>query len=496
MSWRPRVVSIGGVTGMVGTLLGGSSVLMLRADLGWLIGLLAGGAAGGLGSWLAAKRVLRDATACLAAVGDGSDGPETGRYGPDGARPAPVLGSEDFDAWMAHLHEVLDRSRRVQAEHAGVLRLAQQLQAAMTGPGAAGGSSARPGPDREGTAESLRILLDQFQQTAVPINRDLSGLEEANERVASGAQDQSEAVSRTATSVEALSDRIDRIAHHAGEAADACERARLEAHQGLDQVHSVIDGMDRLLTRIEVNGRKVRRLEERSTEIGVIVDLIRGISGRTDMLALNATIESIRAGEHGRGFAVIAEEIRKLAERTAGATREIGTLVEAIQADTQESLQALGEEQAQMQGESQQLRETGCSLERISQVAERSARLVEGISRSTNDQVLATQDLVRAMQRISEVTHQTQERTVQARGFIRALKQSCEPWQRLAAADPVPHPAGRPMAPSPRATEGSSRHSLREDGPALVSPTALSARASGSAQRGPGPRGIGSERAR
>ena len=107
--------------------------------------------------------------------------------------------------------------------------------------------------------------------------------------------------------------------------------------------------MDRLLTRIEANGRKVRRLEDRSTEIGVIVDLIRGISSRTDMLALNATIESIRAGEHGRGFAVVAEEIRKLAERTAGATREIGTLVEAIQADAQESIQALGEEQAEMQ---------------------------------------------------------------------------------------------------------------------------------------------------
>src|SRR5205807_3612596 len=103
-------------------------------------------------------------------------------------------------------------------------------------------------------------------------------------------------------------------------------------------------------------------------EIGTIVELIRGISSRTDMLALNATIESVRAGEHGRGFAVVAEEIRKLAERTAGATREIGTLVEAIQADTYESIRALGEEQSEMDQEVQRVREAGTALERISEV--------------------------------------------------------------------------------------------------------------------------------
>jgi methyl-accepting chemotaxis protein len=152
------------------------------------------------------------------------------------------------------------------------------------------------------------------------------------------------------------------------------------------------------------------------------------------MLALNATIESGRAGEHGRGFAVVADEIRKLAERTATATREIGTIVEAIKADTHETIRGLGQEQTEMQRESERVRETGSALERISQVAEHSARLVEGISRSTNDQVLATQDLVRAMQRISEVTHQTLERTRLSRASLQALVKSCEPWQRLATA--------------------------------------------------------------
>ena len=411
MTLKHRVLMIGAATGVGGSTLAITLACWMGIERGASLGMLVACVAGSLGT-LTCVRVLEHRVCAYLAAS------ETNEWGHLGQDLEPI-GSGQLDEVLALVRTSLRRAKDEEEKWEGIGTMARALWSAVHSKA----NKTPPMPDNPGCVAGV---LDMFRQTADTLIRYASSLEEANERMASGALDQSETVSQTTTTVEALSDKIDRISQNAENATEACERTRREARQGLEQVHQVIEGMERLRSQIEVNGRKARRLGDRSVEIGTIVELIRGISSRTDMLALNATIESVRAGEHGRGFAVVAEEIRKLAERTATATRDIGSLVEAIQADTHESIRALGEEQAEMEQEAQRVREAGAALERISQVAEHSAQLVDGISRSTNDQVVAAQALVRAMQRISDVSHLTLERSTQSRESIRSLASLCE----------------------------------------------------------------------
>ncbi|MFO0956211.1 MAG: methyl-accepting chemotaxis protein [Isosphaeraceae bacterium] len=383
-------------------------------------GVAVGASIGAASAWLGSARTghrLADRVEAMAEPDDRRP-PSTG-WGPLDR----VL--DDLEGWLAQAN----RSQQELEELTDWVRETMPELGDDTGRGRGGSGSIVP--------ECRRIVANLVRQ--------IEKLGARADRMTAGADEQSAAVSRTASSVEALSDRIDRISRNAEEAAEAGRRGLEEARRGLEQIQGIIAGMDRLASHVDGNARKARRLGDRSDQIGSIVELIAGLSSRTDMLALNATIESVRAGEHGRGFAVVAEEIRKLAERAAESTREVGELVEAIRGDVQESVRALGDEQEEVEREAQRVREAGSALERIGQFAEHSARLVESISHSANDQVVATQDLVRAIQRISEVSRQIRGESQQVRDESRdLLGKPATPSPAPPAAAPASPPNGRP----------------------------------------------------
>ncbi len=392
MTPRFEIALVGAAAGGLATALALAIPSLLSGPMGLIVGVAVGVAAGAVVAFVGADRLARRIVALIDELLDprGEGLPRTGWRRVDDRLDEMVCSMAEAARVRADLDDLAAWGRKI---------------------GATDGN-ARTEP---------RLMIENSLRSAAELTREVGALGQRAERMSSGADDQTATVVRTASSVEALSDRIDRISQNADEAAEAGRRTREEARRGLDQIQGIITGMESLGAHVEGNARKARRLGDRSEEIGTIVELIAGLSSRTDMLALNATIESVRAGEHGRGFAVVAEEIRKLAERAANSTREVGALVEAIRTDVHESIRALGAEQEEVEVEVRRVREAGTALERISQFAEVSARLVEGISHSANDQVVATQELVRAIQRISEVSSVIRDESAQLRESTREL---------------------------------------------------------------------------
>lgn len=258
-----------------------------------------------------------------------------------------------------------------------------------------------------GISGKLDTDLDQILNCAQEISR-------CTLEIATGAEDQSDAVSKTTTYVEQISANIDSVSKNADAAQQAAAAVRDSSNQTLALVRDLIQGMDRIQAHVKASETKLRALGDHAQEIGSIVETISGISARTDLLALNASIESVRAGEHGRGFAIVAEEVRKLAEQAAQATREIAGLVEATQIESQESMAVMAEERAEVESEVRRVSAAVEALQRIGRVSSDSAARIGDISLAARHQLQLIQDVVLAVERISNVAKASRSRAEKA----------------------------------------------------------------------------------
>lgn len=324
--------------------------------------------------------------------------------------------SESLTTGIAEIDHVANRLRTALQRQR---TLAQNVDELMTCLGhaapdadeAAVGGKKSPANIAESVTDAIGMLSRASAREVVSIMACCDDISKGAHDTRWAAQEQVRSVGTAISSVESLSAMIDEVSGDAASAASAAREASDHAGQALDLVQQLISGMQSIQTNVAYSEKKMIVLGQQSEQISSIVETMGNISARTDMLALNASIEAVRAGQDGRGFAVVAEEVRKLAERTATASRDIAALVSAIRVESQDVLVAMTEERHQVQEELQRVTVAAKTLGSISRSTETAADRSGQITAATPVQYQRIQEVVRAMQQVSAVADRIRERS-------------------------------------------------------------------------------------
>ncbi|GAA4023861.1 methyl-accepting chemotaxis protein [Actimicrobium antarcticum] len=276
------------------------------------------------------------------------------------------------------------------------------------------------------TVEELRGLVGRVTNTAVQVTAASNQAQEISTELLNASHKQSREIQETGQAVLDMALQITDVSRSANESADVARQSVSAADEGTKAVENAIKGMHEIREQIQETSKRIKRLGESSQEIGEITELISDITEQTNVLALNAAIQAASAGEAGRGFSVVAEEVQRLAERSGEAAKQIGALVRTIQTDTHDAVAAM-EKSTQGVVEGARLSDAaGAALSDIRRVSNRLAELIQGISVSTEQQATSANGVALNIQNILTVTEQTQEGTQQTASSIRELARLAE----------------------------------------------------------------------
>ena len=276
------------------------------------------------------------------------------------------------------------------------------------------------------TVEELRELVGRVQQTAEQVTQASSAVAATSEGLVAASEEQSRQIRQTGQSVVEMADRITQVSRGAAESANVARASLAAAEQGQQAVQNAITGMNDIRDQIQETSKRIKRLGESSQEIGEIVELISDITEQTNVLALNAAIQAASAGEAGRGFSVVAEEVQRLAERSAEAAKQIGALIRTIQTDTQDAVHAMERSTAGVVEGAKLSDNAGAALVEIGRVSRQLAELIESISQTTSHEATLASDVAQNIEQILHITEQTSTGTRQTAQSVRQLTQLAE----------------------------------------------------------------------
>ncbi len=331
------------------------------------------------------------------------------------------LRRQEAEAQRLHAQQQEERAMRTNAiNQAAILRLMNELQKVADGDLTVHTTVSE---DITGaiadsvnyTVEALRGLVGQVTHTASQVAAASNQVRDNAQELTSAGQIQARRIHDTGQSMLEMSIQITDVSLSANKSADVARHSVVVAERGAKAVEDAVKGMNEIREQIQETSKRIKRLGESSQEIGEITELISEITEQTNVLALNAAIQAASAGEAGRGFSVVAEEVQRLAERSSAATRQIGALVRMIQADTHDAVAAMEKSTAGVVEGAKLSDAAGASLSDIRRVSNQLAELIQDISSSTGHQATSVNSVAHDIQNIlseNEIIEQRREQVL------------------------------------------------------------------------------------
>ena len=264
----------------------------------------------------------------------------------------------------------------------------------------ASGSLARTAQEVGTSTEEISATMQEVSQASEQSARGAS-------EIAQGSAAQAASIAGSADQLKMLTRVVQKVAHDAESATSASENAAQVAQTGAAAVTETVAGMDRIQRTVADSAQAIQTLGDSSRQIGGIVETIEEIASQTNLLALNAAIEAARAGEAGRGFAVVADEVRKLAERSAGATQEIGELIAQVQAQTAQAVTAMQLGTREVENGATLARQAGSALSQIQTVAQDVTAQIRVIRASAEEMATSAEEVSRAISDVAAVIEES-----------------------------------------------------------------------------------------
>lgn len=276
------------------------------------------------------------------------------------------------------------------------------------------------------TVEELRNLVSQVQNTAARVTDTTGQVDQTSTDLLAASKEQLHEIRSTGEAVLMMASRINEVSNQAQATATVARQSREAAESGLQAMQNNISGMNSIREHIQETSKRIKRLGESSQEIGEITELISDITEQTNVLALNAAIQAASAGEAGRGFSVVAEEVQRLAERSGDATRRIAALVKTIQTDTHDAVAAMERSTLGVVQGTRLSDAAGRALEEIDSVSRRLDELIAQISGQALSEARSANEVASNIQHIFAVTEQTSEGTRSTAQMVHELSRSAD----------------------------------------------------------------------